>query len=1451
MTSVQQRIDDSARKVGNKAANLQELQALCQKISSLNVPVHVPELYALEHDMITSHLDKSAPDWRNLWSNFVQEQGKAELGSLAPQALAKLQLLRALIVKTFETYPLSSEELEQYLGTLPDKSLLMVRSTSKEDSVDLANPGGNESIAAVAPDKHAISKAMGEVVASYFSEKSLKQRLISNDNITEFPFMPVLLQRMIGEPLLGEINVAAVIRSGVMYTGKAGTQIQLAPGHGELIVNSKAPFDTFYVTREQAVHAEIYRKTHRLVPIEVEEGGKKKRKLQFHKNPPELQNNPAVPATVAQAIAKVGRSIEQHYGMPMDVEFVYHPEENVIYLVQARPIPKGDLKLVVPSSIPPEKLSEIKRTSELYSAEVITPAGSAAQVITAPDALLICDTIGQALDHYLQQKNSAVKAVIVREMAPETSHEAAQFKAKAIPVLAVDDLEIVKGWLKQDKPLVIVDPQRKQLVNVKMEYLNYSNAKQELYAAGIIKEGFFKSPMASQETILPFWNKERVAPAISTLVPEEKEEEEQPIIGDLILKVNSSDQIESEAALHQLLKLILGQHYELDKYPNLALPKDKLFSFLKEQISVLEGAQPGKKQDEAIWQALHTLLYVFYKLGRSKEGQKKTAPYQALFQQAMITGAEIVFCLQHLSHDNSNNSALQEEYLGLVSKLEGLIINSGKAQMFSSSLRQVAQEKKSFQKAQTYPGFDTLTEIQQSYFIEFFKMKKLALNEHVKQQWADFAFACCSDPKKIAKLAHLIKFSMDNDIAFDLINNIFILGREKNQTHEANLEYMIKEMDHTHQELEQIDIFKTQAILQAWEQRIGDWSDPHKFNALWNEYEREFLPLIDSLSIADNQSPLSKITILKLVQHMTEIMDRTIKTMKGSPDYDEQLKVQYFSKHLNPYYQLMRKWVSMDAVNQYSTDNTKYSMLKTIDKKFEYLKLNGSIEQLNPSGNFTVSSAYIGSTASFDRQFAERKLTLEDMFTLFHQNIIASTVQLNNSLGAIQAKDLPDEIQPLLSALLSQSHCAVTGISSHFPTLLIELTKPLNNHAASFFVEYNQNTKKTKLTVNYYGHNSQGRMSYISKCAALDAALCGVREIYPAAYNLKKYTLGYCWELSTKQIRELAPHIKKQIQFYSHVTFETPMYVQSGFQRTISDLADEEVSRKRSIKLFKNAKKIESTSEDIETMKEYLTSLKLELRKRQNEPGKKPEGIIKLNEWLSASLEDMNANGIKTVFYQVAIELANRHHSFKFSRSEETEMFYAQWYGNIFAIHRKLGEPRNNKIDEPITDNAKYAHQCKDRIRPHLLAIYEKTQDLLENYNEDDPKTKYYKDAANSAREVLTKIIVHLNTLAESTTKDGIDTFAKECNTVINNALNSDLKQHRGVKKGLLGDIWNALLSLAKTLRVISQERKDYLMSTDSTQKILDLKNTFFEMEQAQLRSMDDVKPKPKSPENP
>lgn len=1436
MPTVRQKIDERAKTVGNKAANLLELEEFCHQINDQTLPftVRIPELHTLNHQFIISHLDKNAPRWRTLWDDYVEEQKKAEPGSLSDAARVKLQEIRRLILTTLVAHPLSTEELKQYIGDLPEQSLLMVRSTGKEDTADLANPGGNESIAAVAPNELAISKAIGEVMASYSGEKSLKQRLISNDDITEFPFMPVLLQRMIGEPLSGEKKNDAVICSGVMYTGENGTRIQVAPGHGELIVNSKAPFDTFFVSREQVVYAEIYKKTHRLIPVEIQ----KKRTLELHNNPAALQNNPAVPLDIAQAIAKVGHLIEQHYGMPMDVEFVYHPKERVLYLVQARPIPKGDLKCVIPSSISPEKLVEVKEKNEWCSAEVITPAGSAVQVITAPKELLICDNIGQALDSYLQQKNSPVKAVIVRKMAPETSHEAAQFNAKAIPVMVVEDQAPLHEWQKQKQSAILIDPQRQQIINFKTNDAQQNNLKQKLYADGIIKDGFFKSPMGAQTTVLPLWNKKIATPSINDLTDTKRKPKEHVAIGELILQINSDDPVQSKSALHQLLGLILEQQDELKQYPYATLPKDKLFSFLKEQIALLESAQPGKKQEDTIWQALHATLEIFYKLASSKKGQQDL---QALFQQAIITGAELFLCLKRLSNDSS----IQEEYLRLVSKLEALIINPGKAQMFSSSIRQVLQNKKSLENARTYPGFNTLNKPQQNYFVEFFKIEKLALNNNIKKQWRAFIFTCCKEPKKIARLAYIIKFCMTNDIAFDLLNNIFNADYKKRLSHEKILENMIKEIDSTKDTLEKLDFHKKQAILQAWERRIGEWSEPRKFNSLWNEYEREFLPLIQELSIDNTMSNLSKITVLKLVQQMTEIMDRTIKAMKGSPEYKEQLKVQYFSKLLAPYHELMIKWSSMKGVLVYFYDYSKTEMLRLIDTKFKQLQKVTTSNQLNPSGTFNVASARIGSSASFDRQFNIRNVTLEDMFTLFHQNIIASITQLN---GKIQMqgqtmKDFPIEIQPLIQELLKvrlgttgNSQC--TEISSHFPIISMGFTLPLQNHAATFFIEYNQHTKKTKFSVNFYGANWDNRMIYISNCARLDAKINDIREITQSFYNGKTLSLEYCWELSPDQIKELAPHIGKQLRYYVWATFNNPGQL-SGYETTVSNRIGKSLSYEQTKRLFNNAKKIESTSKEIEDMKVHLEHLK----KAMTEFPVAEPSFLKLNEWLAIDVKKMNdPNEIKSLFYKTALELSAA--AINSYNNTTSSFFYSTWHAKTMLAYYNFGKNKH-PVNTKKTENAKLAQQYELRIKPQLLLIEEGVQNLLDEYEEKKSSTQHYKDAAVILRGVITQINKQLTTLQESSDQTAGKQFIDAFDTLINKALESDLKQHRGIKKGVFGTVWNTLLHLANVVGIIDKQYQHYLMSTASTQRLMNLKNTFFNLEKPSQTSTEEPTPKP------
>ncbi|MFI4919390.1 MAG: PEP/pyruvate-binding domain-containing protein [Legionellales bacterium] len=241
-THTQASIKEHAASIGNKAANLQELKKIA--------PAHIPHFCPLSDAVIQAHLNKHAAHWTSLWREFQTAQGN-EKSAICATAIPILHSLRELITSSFSLNPIDNPEILVFLESMQrNHASLMVRSTGEEDSIDLANPGGNESVAAVAPNIAAVSTAMGRVVASYFSEKSLKQRLLSSvSDITKAVFVPVLLQQMIGEPLHGAKYSHDVVRSGVMYTDDGITRIQVAPGHGELVVNSKGLFDTYSITR--------------------------------------------------------------------------------------------------------------------------------------------------------------------------------------------------------------------------------------------------------------------------------------------------------------------------------------------------------------------------------------------------------------------------------------------------------------------------------------------------------------------------------------------------------------------------------------------------------------------------------------------------------------------------------------------------------------------------------------------------------------------------------------------------------------------------------------------------------------------------------------------------------------------------------------------------------------------------------------------------------------------------------------------------------------------------------------------------------------------------------------------------------------------------------------------------------------------------------------------------
>ena len=403
------RIADS---VGNKAANLGRLRTILHEERGVEVPAFV----GVPHEEVFRWIQSHFPAINTLWGRFQEaiRSGTAITDEPCKQILIDIQEGIQRAFTEAEDFPC----FEDLQDILQQSRPLMVRSTGKEDSLQLANPGGNESVANVPPRKDSVAAAMSTVVASYFSPKSLGQRQASGDDITETPFMPILVQVMAKVPV-----------AGVMYTTEGElntpgvTQISSAFGHGEDVVTGSAPSDTYYVQGDM-VHAIIRDKPTKKVPSA-------RGNLETKRNPPGLQRSSSLPPRALVRLAEIGRRIEEAYGYPMDVEWSYDPVKDSFAIFQARPIPQQ--ATVQPTHIDPEK---IQRLQQVRQVTVIGAAGGRVRELRK-DNTITAESAPEALEQFLKDPSHPPQAILLHQTTATNSHEAGFFRERGIPIIHV------------------------------------------------------------------------------------------------------------------------------------------------------------------------------------------------------------------------------------------------------------------------------------------------------------------------------------------------------------------------------------------------------------------------------------------------------------------------------------------------------------------------------------------------------------------------------------------------------------------------------------------------------------------------------------------------------------------------------------------------------------------------------------------------------------------------------------------------------------------------------------------------------------------------------------------------------------------------------------------------------------------------------------------------------
>lgn len=487
-----------AHHFGNKTAKLEQLEhCITQALQNPQGKIHikVPRFIGCANTHVYAFLHRQGLSLAQEWEYLIQTENITaenlfKTKQFSPQFFEKLSALQNRIKQCCATpYPFNREDLSFFDHAQAHQSTLMVRSTGAEDSSTMANAGGNESIANVTPTSNAITAAMGDVIASYISKKSLQQRLCCATTIKDVqallapPFIPVLIQEMIGETTPSSTTshdayIKTIPVSGVMFTTDTEstipgmTLIQTTFGHNQGVVNSQVPVDSWYISPTNQIRSVVTQKTTRLAPspnglIHVNNITPYGQDFSHYQT---LTNEQAL------ALKYIANAIEATYTIPMDIEFVLMPSHNCIYLVQARPLVQQNLQR---TTLDPAWLDQQPHDTFL-TCNVISTGKAQPIIISQRNAILYTKTLAQALDQVLElsaQEQATIKAVIVNTLPASTSHEATTFRALQIPVLYHQDQRVVQAWRAAQHAAqnFLLDPQRGLFIPCSQEQAEHLN----------------------------------------------------------------------------------------------------------------------------------------------------------------------------------------------------------------------------------------------------------------------------------------------------------------------------------------------------------------------------------------------------------------------------------------------------------------------------------------------------------------------------------------------------------------------------------------------------------------------------------------------------------------------------------------------------------------------------------------------------------------------------------------------------------------------------------------------------------------------------------------------------------------------------------------------------------------------------------------------------------------
>ncbi len=299
--------------VGGKGANLGELAGI-KVIQSDSY--RVPDGFCVTTEAYKK-ITENNPEFNSLLDELMRFKAAER---------KDISYISAKIRRAIESVPIAediAEEIAGYVSGFGEKEVFAVRSSATAEDLPTASFAGQQDTYLNIIGKEAILKHISKCWASLFTERAVIYRLQNGFDHRKV-YLSVIIQKMVFPQSAGILFTADPVSGN-----RKVLSIDASFGLGEAMVSGLVNADLYKVINGKIADKKISSKKPAIYA--AKDGGTMEREIA-----PEQQGKQALTDEQILQLARIGRSIEAHFGQPQDIEWCL--ADDIFYIVQSRPI---------------------------------------------------------------------------------------------------------------------------------------------------------------------------------------------------------------------------------------------------------------------------------------------------------------------------------------------------------------------------------------------------------------------------------------------------------------------------------------------------------------------------------------------------------------------------------------------------------------------------------------------------------------------------------------------------------------------------------------------------------------------------------------------------------------------------------------------------------------------------------------------------------------------------------------------------------------------------------------------------------------------------------------------------------------------------------------------------------------------------------------------------------